>query len=352
MLDNPRFNAALSASNEHNHPNARQVQLDQQFLTQKALKELGVDFSTPPSRVPKADRILMIPEKIEELRRPYAVEVLGMPGSGKTTCINRYLEDLWGRQKRHQVAFVDEGARKVKEQYGDLRYSDPFAFHMMAGSTTFADYYMEAIAQNPRMIVADRGQIDRRIFRRFLFTQGQVHPGIMEGEAQFIYGLENTPVQICGIICFLVRPEVTMQRIGREGPVVNMKVLSQLYEQYLRLHNELINWDPQTPYRIYEMIDAEKSPESVYEQFRYVMDHCLNLPEIMLHALSKVAPDEFDKAKSEYDKSPTKGSTHAERVMAQRLGVKSVHIVGGDEMESDEEILTKPFVEGVIPRRK
>jgi hypothetical protein len=350
MLDNPRFNAALSASNEWNYPNARQVQLDQQYLTQKALGELSIDSSTPPSNIPKADRILMIPEKIEGLRRPYAVEVLGMPGSGKTTCINRYLEELWSRQKRHLVAFVDEGARKLKEQYGDLRYSDPFTFSMMAGSTTFAGHYMQAIAENTHVIVADRGQIDRRVFRRFLFTQGHVHPGIMEDEAQFIYGLENTPVQICGIINFLVRPDVSIQRIKKEGPVVNMRVLPQLYEQYLRLHSELINWDPQTPYRIYEMIDAEKLPEEVYEQFKYVMDHCLNLPDIMLHALSRVVPDEFDKAKAEYDRKANKGYTHAEMVMSRRLGGKRVHIVGGDEMELDEEILTKPFVEAVIPR--
>ncbi len=347
MLDNPRFNATLSAKNEWQFQNTRQLLLDQQYLTQKALSELGVNSLTIPSKIPKADRILMVPEKVAGLRKPYAVEILGMPGSGKTTMINRYLEELWIEKKRHEVVLVKEGVRSIKEEYGNLRYTDPFMYSLLAGSATFLDY-IEASTSNSRMIIADRGQIDRRIFRRILFSQGNVNPKIMEEENQFMYGLENTPVQICGIIMFMVRPETSLGRIKKEGPVVNTNTLPKMYEQYMRLHREILNYE--IPYRIYELIDAEKPTDQVYEQFKYVMDSSLNIVAIMLGAIAKTFPDQFDKAKKEYDQKPY-GQTHAERVMSKRLGGKRVRIVGGDEMESDEEILYKPVVEGVILKK-
>jgi len=349
MLENPRFNESLpvSAKNEWHNPHYRQILLEQQFLTQRALEALGANRVTPPTSVAKVDRTFMVPERVMNLRTPYAVEVLGMPGAGKTTMINRYLEELWLKDKRHKVALIREDTRDVKNKYGDLRYSDPFLYSQLVGTANFIEYFnilKNTANSGMKMIISDRGQIDRRIFRRVFFSQGYVNPEIMAAEDEFTYGMENTLVQICGIIIFMVRPKVTMERIKKSGPVVNMNFLPRMYEQLWRLHYEILQ--DEVPYRIYTCIDAEKDSEKVYERFKYAMDTTLNVHNLCLAALAKAFPKEFDTAKTAYDKTPRRQS-HAQRVLGEKLGGKKVLIVGGDDMVSEEDILQKPIIEGL-----
>lgn len=198
MLENWRYNRALEANREHIESNSRDIFLEQEYLTQLALDRLGIRDVVSPSDVPKVGRMLMCPELVPNLRVPYAVEVLGMPHSGKTPMINRYLGELWQRDERYKVALVKEGAGLIKEGHGDLRYSDPFSYAMLAGTVSFAGYIaaLKNLNLGMRMAVSDRGQIDRRIWRRALFSRGDVNPEIMHEESQFSNDLENTPIQI------------------------------------------------------------------------------------------------------------------------------------------------------------
>lgn len=345
MLENDRYGRAIEASNKCGKPNSRDIFLDQEYLTQIAFEQLGVRDSISPSDVPRVGTLLMNPELIPDLRVPYAVEVLGMPRAGKTTVINRYLQELWLRDERHKVALVDEGARTIKQEFGSLRYSDPFQYSMLGGTVTFKGYIDSLRNANlgMRLVISDRGQVDRRVFRRAQFSQGQVNPEIMADEEQFMYGLENPPIQMGGVIILMVRPEETMKRNEKLGPIVNMDFLPRLYEQYWRLHWEVLQGE--IPYRIYTCIDAEKDAEEVHERFKYAMDTVLNIHSICLAAFAKAFPDEFDRAKVERDKN-SRRSSHAQRVLGEKLGGKKVLIVGGDEMGPDKDILRKPIIEG------
>lgn len=346
MLENWRYNRALEASSKQPESNSQDIYLSEEYRTQLALGQLGVKDSISPSEIPHVGTILMAPELVPNLRLPYAVEVLGMPRAGKSTVIDRYLKDLWSRNERHKVHLVNEGARTIKDEFGDLRYSDPFQYSMLGGTTTFVGYIdaLRHVNTGMRMVTADRGQIDRCVFRRALFNQGHINPEIMADEEQFMYGLENTPIQIGGIIMLMVQPEESMKRSGRQGPVANMDFLPRLYEQYWRLHWDILQGE--VPYRVYACIDAEKDREEVCERFKYAMDTALNIHSIYLAALAKAFPEEFDRARAEYGKSPRQQS-HAQRVLGEKLGGKRVLVVGGDEMESKEEILDKPFVEAL-----
>ncbi len=343
MLENWRYNRSLEAFSKQNKSDTREVFFEQEYLTQLALDSLGVREAASPSEVSKVGSLFMAPESIPGLRTPYAVEVLGMPGAGKTTMINRYLGEVWQRNERNKVALVDEGVKSIKGEYGDLRYSDPFSYSLLGGTETFVDYIgaLKNVNSGMRMIVSDRGQIDRRTFRRALFSRGDVSPSIMENEGQFIDGLENTPVQMCGTVMLMVRPEKTLKRINKVGPVTNTDFLNRLYEQYWRLHQEMLQGE--VPYRVYTCIDAEESEEKVYERFKYALDTMLNIHTIYLTALTQAFPEEVDQARKSM-KTPQ--LTHAQKVLGEKLGGK-VLIVGGDDMESDEEILNKPFVEGI-----
>lgn len=147
----------------------------------------------------------------------------------------------------------------------------------------------------------------------------------------------------------MVKPEESIRRVGvkKIGPITNVDFLPRLYEQYWRLHWEILQGE--FPYRVYTCIDAEKSEEEVYEMFKYAMDTALNIHSIYLAALAKAFPEEFDRVKAEYGKKPQRQS-HAQRVLGEKLGGK-VLIVGGDDMESEDEILQKPFIEGLDLRK-
>jgi len=250
MLENDRHGRAIEASNKCGKPNSRDIFLDQEYLTQIAFEQLGVRDSISPSDVSHVGVLLMNPELVFGLRVPYAVEVLGMPRAGKTTVINRYLQELWSRGERHKVTLVKEGARIIKQEFGGLRYSDPFQYSMLGGTATFRGYIdsLRNVNSGMRLVISDRGQVDRRVFRRAYFSQGQVNPEIMADEEQFMYGLENTPIQMGGVIILMIRPEETMRRNEKPGPIVNMDFLPRLYEQYWRLHWEVLQGE--VPYRI------------------------------------------------------------------------------------------------------
>ena len=339
-----RYNRAQGANKKQLESDSRSTFFEQEYQTQLALTHLGIKDAASPSDVPKVGSILMRPESASNLHVPYAVEVLGMPRAGKSTVINHYLEELWLRDERHKVALVKEGARSIKQEHGDLRYSDPFSYSLLGGTTTFVDYVssLKNVNTGMRMVISDRGQIDRRVFRRALFSQGDVTPETMMNESQFINDLENTPIQIGGVIILMTQPEESVRRGKTPGPVTNMNFLPKLYEQYWRLHWEILQGE--IPYCIYACIDAEKDKEEVYGRFKYAMDTVLNIHNTLLVALAKAFPEEFDRAKKEHDRKP-QGQSYAQRVLSEKLGGK-VLIVGGDDMKSKNDILNRPFVEG------
>jgi hypothetical protein len=352
MLENWRYNRALEACKKRPGPEPKSVLLSEEYKTQHVLENLGVKENVSPSEVDRVGRILMCPELLLNLRIPYAVEVLGMPHSGKTTMISRYLEELGQSDERNNVALVDEGARSIEDEYGNLRFSDPFTYSLLGGTQTFINY-IESIRKaslGTRMIISDRGQIDRRVFRRALFQSGEVNPEIMVEEEEFIYGMENTPVQLGGIIMFIQRPYVSLERgatDNKDHPVSNMNFLPRLYEQYWRLHWEATQ--AKIPYRIYTCIDSEKGMDEVYGRFKYAVDSILNIHGTLLTAFAKAFPHEFDKIKKLVDEGKLQESA-AQKILSEKLGGR-VKIVGGDDMESEDDIFKRPFFE-VMDLRK
>lgn len=346
MIENWRYNRALEAIEKQGSSESRNIFFEEEYRTQSALRELGVEDDKSPSEIPKVGRLLMRPEAIPSLRIPYAVEVLGMPHTGKTTLINLYLNELWRRNERNKVTFVEEGAKAAKK-YLDTRESDPFTYSLLCGNMNFVGYLsaLKDVKSGMRMVVSERGQIDRRIFRRALFSCGDVSPNVMKAEDEFMNNLENAPIQIGAVIILMARPQISFSR-GKPGPVTNMEFLPKLYEQYWRLHKEILNGD--LDWRVYACIDVEDDID-VYERFKYAMDTALYLHSTYLTALSQAFPKEYDKIVADLKKRIAKKSNTQQTI--NRMVGGNVLIVGGDDMELEEDIFNKPFIEGLDIRK-
>lgn len=304
MLENRRYNRTLEASSKQARSGGRGIFLSEEYRTQNALKQLGIKMNTPLFEIPHIDTLRMVPDLIPLLEHPYVIEVLGMPRAGKTTVMGRYLEELWSRDKRHKIHLVDGAGVTMKQEFGEQRHSDPFQYSMLRGEAIFLGYIgaMEQMDDGVCVVASDRGMVDRRVFRRALFSQGHVNPEIIINEKQFMYGLENTPIQLGGIVMLMVHPEESMRRSEGVGPIANMDFLPRLYEQYLRLHLQILQ--NEVPYCMYTCINGEGDREKVYERFKYFMDTALDVRSIFLVAISRAFPDEFDRAKAKYGKSP------------------------------------------------
>lgn len=349
MLENWRYNRAREARSNFPVTELNQIFLDHEYKTQLALDKLGIEGSASPSEVPKAGCILAQPDLMFGLRIPYVVEVLGMPCAGKSTMIRRYLEEAWAKDRREKIAFVDEGVKEIKEEYGDLRYSDPLGYSLLGGLATFINQIqaLREVRRGMQFVITDRGQIDRRVFRRTFFGQGKVEPRQIADEEKFIHYLENTPLQIGAIIMMMTRSEESVKREENPGPVTNMDFLPSLADQYWRLHWEISKGE--LPCRLYTCIDAEKDENEVYERFKYTMDLALNIHGILSAAFAKAFPDEFDRARIEFA-SGQKRKDLAEEILGDLLGGR-VLIVGGDEMITKEDILQKKWMEVLDLRR-
>lgn len=301
--------------------------LKQEYITQLALAHLGVNISSLPKDVLGIDKVRIVPELIASLRFPYAVEVLGMPGAGKTTLIQRYLNDKWG-DKRNQIYYLSE-ADGVGA--GDLRKKNPFFYSVYLGLQNLSKY-MEALSDksDPKYILSERGQIDRRAFRRDLFLQGNCDPKIMQNEAQFIKEDESIPMQLGGVVMLLVDPETRVSRTAYRGVSAERTVerSQRLYEQYLRLHYELRNGE--IPTRMYACIDANKPIEDVYEQFSYNMDIAFSLHDQMLAAT--VGDIEMHNWYAAEVESAIRPFLDAEEEFFRRTGLR-VKIVGDDNTD-------------------
>ena len=87
----------------------------------------------------------------------------------------------------------------------------------------------------------------------------------------------------------------------------------------------------------------------MYERFKYTMDTALNIHSTHAMALSQAFPKEFDEALFLARSNPDR-SSRTEKILSDRLGMR-VKIVGGDDMESEEDLLNRQFLEGVKLRK-
>jgi len=232
----------------------RQRLLVEQYATQTALARLGVCASDSPGCVPEINRLLLPDDYVEQERMSgVLIEVWGMPNSLKTTSLrNSSLRlpfiEMVGEFHYETEAFLDRHA-SYPEMHAVIKQ------YFQTGKRTeeiwkiFSDYRntSEQKEHDYPIVVAERGRgPDQLAFDRANFLDGQMELEVFERLSDF----HSLPLEFSvsdiryGFINCMVTPEMSLMREGpREtsGRVMNNRFLPILYEQYLRLHYEMIS---------------------------------------------------------------------------------------------------------------
>lgn len=215
----------------------RHLLLSEQLATQKALEALGATRNTPPSELPRINEILPPTIKFPPRRRK-EIEIAGIPRSGKTT----FLSGL--DSKRFKIIFEKYLAAKKLLDSTDEQPLNWYELVAVFGHGMAAEEYLRIPSTLKKPIIIERGQFDV-----VPFTQANFLLGRIEGEGYwtivrfFQMPLSFTPNQTesqKALILCLIPPQTSFERRDKTGRFMNLEFLGALYEQYLRLHHQLI----------------------------------------------------------------------------------------------------------------
>lgn len=255
------------------------VAIHEEIENQEALDYLGITLSDSPSNLININKIIYNSNDSIQSNGLTSIEVVGMPGSGKTSLINRLLRNINTSEIEPVIVKKLETPDDFKRDNWDLKTTNPYQYTVLKNQNILAGYEIALKAGQSGILISDRGLTERRVFLRTYFHQGKICPTRMVEENLLLGKIDIPPTQQNIIILLMVRPEYSMDRYGywnNPGPVINMNLLPLLYEQYCRLHYE-ITFKKSIPFIRYCCIDAEDSPDIVYERFSKIFRSFLDI---------------------------------------------------------------------------
>lgn len=281
MLENKRYWLAkramlnLALHPEYGKPDEETFQaiLDQQFSTQQALAQLGVNALTHPKEVPFINQALFPIRNQKGLSKPIAVHVIGMPKTLKTTMLETFnaLGHLTIKGKAIKIAHTEEAAGPLKA----MRDARPRASAMNYGeylvSQTIANIVLATIERKMshddlyRVVIMNRGFFDMSPFTNANFLFGRLDVRKLASAKLNIQSGINFLNEYHNAVMLLLTTRDESLRRNREsgdlnfGRAMNPKFLPVLYEQYLRFHQGMVDTgrvemiDQQIPYVAVDM---------------------------------------------------------------------------------------------------
>lgn len=228
-----------------------------------------IDTHIPPAMLPRMGELITNQAYRRKVENPFCVELIGMPDTGKTTCLDRYVRNNADRNGSPHIHVIREGADDIKSRFGELRISDPAQYvHLTALLTRFR--YVDALTTHrpvPHVIVADRGLTDGMIFQQVNETRGRRLLPDKADDYDCAQRLAESPVDRVGVIMFLARADQSFARAKR---TLDRSFFDDLYLQYLKFHAEHISGQSRLPF--YACIDAEQDHNKVYKEFSRALD--------------------------------------------------------------------------------
>lgn len=291
MLDNERYNLSiyslkdlikkgrLLSTAEAN----RERLFDEQYKTQAALKSLDVNSDTLPEKIPMINKVIMGP-KITSLTNYFSL--IGMPNSGKTSAIldlgvnQSNLYWVFGDAARRSFGMLKQ--RQVGTDFAQLTLAQGLRSRADISYAADTVYVASLLDQNSpeTTVVFERDDTDLAFVRaNFLF--GRIDADILKRvEENFLENLNRYKGLSRTIVSCFVHPITSLERERerKEHLVVQQPFLAVLYEQNLRFHWEVLNFEKiygqKLPFNYLAINmsdeDSQKNREHLEEQIRHI----------------------------------------------------------------------------------
>lgn len=162
------------------------------------------------------------------MRKPFMVEFTGTPEAGKTTSIEQ-VKNLF-QQEGYSVAISKESAEKLPEEIpkGTTNANLWMHYQTQAG-------LLKAQFSNADILLIDRGLVDSNFFgKKFLWEGAYTEQEYKEFRKQF-----NNNLFPDFLIALVVPPEVSIQRRGGEGRLVNKAYVKAYNSYFTKYYDEL-----------------------------------------------------------------------------------------------------------------
>ena len=162
------------------------------------------------------------------MRKPFMVEFTGTPEAGKTTSI-RYVYNMLGA-KGLSVAISKESAEKLPDIIPKGTPNANLWMHYQTQASLLRSQFL-----NTDVLLIDRGLVDSDFYgKKFLWEGAYTQEEYEEFRKQF-----NNNLLPDFVIALMVPPEVSIQRRGGEGRLVNKGYVERYNNQFTRYFDEI-----------------------------------------------------------------------------------------------------------------
>ncbi len=239
-------NLALHPEFGHADGDTFQILLDEQQMTENALKHLGLTKDLDLQNVKDLNKVVLPRKYNRDSKKPIAVHFMGMPRAGKSTFVQHLAEVArilnWSIGVMPETAGpLKEISDKHQERFSYKTYDTSLAI-VHAVENFLLKKQFEKLKE-PDMVLIDRGVLDRISFTKANFSFGRLDASKFAASLSNIEGgLSQLKDDFnIAIMLMLITPEESIKREGgKHGRVMNPPFLKNLYEQYLRFHWEII----------------------------------------------------------------------------------------------------------------
>ena len=162
------------------------------------------------------------------MRKPFMVEFTGTPEAGKTTSIHHVFNEFG--KEGYSVAICKESAEKLPELIPKGTPDANLWMHYQTQAGLLKAQFIRA-----DILLIDRGLVDSNFYgKKFLWEGTYTEQEYEEFRKQF-----NEHLFPDFLIALMVPPEVSIQRRGGEGRLVNTRYINAYNNYFMNYYDEI-----------------------------------------------------------------------------------------------------------------